>query len=51
MWTDADGMQPHPAPREMSEADIAQAIAEYAASAKLAMQAGFDGVELHAMAI
>jgi N-ethylmaleimide reductase len=48
MWTDADGMQPHPAPREMSEADIAQAIAEYAASAKLAMQAGFDGVELHA---
>lgn len=48
MWTDADGMQPHPAPREMSEADITQSIAEYAASAKLAMQAGFDGVELHA---
>lgn len=48
MWTDADGMQPHPAPYEMSEADIAQSIAEYAASAKLAMQAGFDGVELHA---
>lgn len=48
MWTDADGMQPHPAPREMSETDIAQSIAEYAASAKLAMQAGFDGVELHA---
>jgi N-ethylmaleimide reductase len=48
MWTDADGMQPHPAPREMSESEIAQSIAEYAASAKLAMQAGFDGVELHA---
>jgi len=48
MWTDADGMQPHPAPYEMSDADIAQSIAEYAASAKLAMQAGFDGVELHA---
>jgi N-ethylmaleimide reductase len=48
MWTDADGMQPHPAPSEMSEADIALSIAEYAASAKLAMQAGFDGVELHA---
>lgn len=48
MWTDADGMQPHPAPHEMSETDIAQSIAEYAASAKLAMQAGFDGVELHA---
>jgi len=48
MWTDTDGMQPHPVPREMSEADIAYSIAEYAASAKLAMQAGFDGVELHA---
>lgn len=48
MWTDADGMQAHPVPREMSEADIAESIAEYAASARLAMQAGFDGVELHA---
>ena len=48
MWTDAGGLQPHPVPREMSEADIAQSIAEYAAAAKLAMQAGFDGVELHA---
>ena len=48
MWTDAGGLQPHPVPREMSEADIAESIAEYAASAKLAMQAGFDGVELHA---
>lgn len=47
MWTDADGMQPHPVPREMSEEDIARSISEYAASAKLAMQAGFDGVELH----
>ena len=48
MWTDTDGMQPHPVPHEMSEADISNSIAEYAASAKLAMQAGFDGVELHA---
>ena len=47
MWTDSTGMQPHPVPREMSEADIAQSIAEYATSAKLAVQAGFDGVELH----
>jgi N-ethylmaleimide reductase len=47
MWTDADGLQPHPVPHEMSEADITQSIAEYAAAAKLAMQAGFDGVELH----
>jgi len=47
-WTDTAGMQPHPVPHEMNEADIAQSIAEYAESAKLALQAGFDGVELHA---
>lgn len=48
VWTDASGMQPYPVPHEMSEADIASTIAEYAASAKLNIQAGFDGVELHA---
>lgn len=47
MWTDASGMQPHPLPVEMSEADIAATIAEYASAAKLALQAGFDGIELH----
>jgi N-ethylmaleimide reductase len=47
MWTDSNGQQPHPAPAAMTEADIAQAIAEYAASAKHAIAAGFDGVELH----
>lgn len=47
MWTDSSGMQPYPEPEEMSEADIAAAISEYAHAAKLAIQAGFDGVELH----
>jgi N-ethylmaleimide reductase len=47
MWTDSDGMQPHPVPAEMSETDIDQAIAEYANAAKRAIEAGFDGVELH----
>jgi N-ethylmaleimide reductase len=47
-WTDSAGMQPYPMPKEMSGADIADSIAEYAAAAKLAIQAGFDGVELHA---
>jgi N-ethylmaleimide reductase len=47
MWTDDAGMQPHPEPVEMTEADIAKAIAEFAASAKRAVAAGFDGVELH----
>jgi N-ethylmaleimide reductase len=47
MWTDSNGMQPHPVPIAMSEADIAHAIAEYAAAAKCAIEAGFDGIELH----
>jgi N-ethylmaleimide reductase len=48
MYTDAKGMQPHGVPRAMSERDIARAVGEYAAAARLAVQAGFDGVELHA---
>lgn len=47
MWTDGAGMQPYPVPEAMSEDDIAQAIAEFAAGAKRAIEAGFDGVELH----
>ena len=48
MHTDAHGIQPHSAPRAMTEDDIARAVAEYARSAQLAIEAGFDGVELHA---
>jgi N-ethylmaleimide reductase len=47
MFTDAEGPQPHPTPREMTGEDIAQAVAEFAASSKAAIEAGFDGVELH----
>jgi len=47
MFTDSLGMQPHSVPRAMSTADIAHAVNEHAASAKLALEAGFDGVELH----
>ena len=47
MWTDQNGMQPYPVPEEMTEHDIECTIEEYAHSADLAMQAGFDGVELH----
>jgi N-ethylmaleimide reductase len=47
MWTDVAGMQPYTVPQAMSAADIAQAVAEFATSAELAMEAGFDGVELH----
>jgi len=48
MHTDTLGMQPHSAPRVMTEDDINHAVAEYARSAQLAIEAGFDGVELHA---
>ena len=48
VWTDANGMQPYSAPTPMADSDIAQVIAEYVQSAKLAVQAGFDGIELHA---
>jgi N-ethylmaleimide reductase len=47
MYTDSLGMQDHPVPQAMTEADIEKAIAEYVASAQRAMAAGFDGVELH----
>jgi N-ethylmaleimide reductase len=47
MYTDASGLQPYSTPRAMGEADIAHAIGEYAQSARLAVEAGFDGVELH----
>jgi N-ethylmaleimide reductase len=48
MYTDAQGMQPHSAPRAMTTKDIAMAVEEYAQSARLAIEAGFDGIELHA---
>ena len=47
MYTDTLGMQPHSPPRAMTEADIAHAVKEHVAAAKLALDAGFDGVELH----
>jgi len=48
MWTDKAGQQPHTAPVTMTESDILQTIQEYSTAAKLAMKAGFDGIELHA---
>ena len=47
MYTDAEGMKPHPTPQAMTEADIQAAIEEYAQAAKNAVAAGFDGIELH----
>ena len=46
--TDAQGMLAYTPARAMTDADIQHAVDEYAASARLAIEAGFDGVELHA---
>jgi len=47
MYTDAKGMQPNATPVAMTEADIKSTVEEYAQAAKNAVDAGFDGVELH----
>lgn len=47
MWTDQNGMQSFPVPEEMSENEIRCTIDEFIHSADLAIQAGFDGVEIH----
>ena len=47
MWTDQKQLQPYPVPLEMSYKDIQDTIAEFVKSAKLAVEAGFDGIELH----
>lgn len=48
MYTDAEGLKAHPVPAAMTTDDIQTAVAEYANAAKNAVQAGFDGIELHA---
>lgn len=47
-YTDQAGMQPYDTPEEMTKADIEAAIEEFVTAAKLSIEAGFDGVELHA---
>ncbi len=48
VWTDIAGNQPATTPIAMSEADIEATLEEYARAGELAVQAGFDGVEIHA---
>lgn len=47
MWTDTQGMQDYPAPKEMTSSDIEKTKKEFVQSSKNAVEAGFDGVELH----
>ncbi len=47
MWTDAKMLQDFPIPAAMTDEDLLHAKTEYVDAALGAMDAGFDGVELH----
>lgn len=47
IYTDSQGMQDHPAPEAVKTEDIPALINGYVQAAKNAIEAGFDGVELH----
>ncbi|MFC5410066.1 alkene reductase [Larkinella bovis] len=47
IWTDQEGLQDNDRPREMTNADVKQAVQEFVQAAKNAVEAGFDGIELH----
>jgi N-ethylmaleimide reductase len=47
MWTDSKMMQDFQVPKEMTDMDLSETKAEYISAAINAMDAGFDGVELH----
>ena len=47
MYTDAEGLKPHPVPQAMTAADIKDAVDEFVQAARNAVMSGFDGIELH----
>ncbi len=47
MYTDQNGMQDYPVPQAMSIDQIKETIDEFKLAAQNAMEAGFDGIELH----
>lgn len=49
VWIDEDeGEVPYPVPQEMDQTDIERTIEEFAHASELAINAEFDGVEIHA---
>ncbi|SKB91214.1 alkene reductase [Daejeonella lutea] len=48
MFTVKEGMQDHPEPRAFSTEEVQSTIEEYVTAAKNSIDAGFDGIELHA---
>lgn len=47
MWTDSQGMQSFGMPTAMTQTDIDNTIQEFVQAAHNAIEAGFDGVEMH----
>jgi N-ethylmaleimide reductase len=47
MWTDAQQMQEFPTPKAMTAEELQSTKAEFVTASKNAIEAGFDGVELH----
>ena len=47
VYTDAEGLQPATVPHALTNDEVRAVVAEYAYSATKAIEAGFDGIELH----
>lgn len=47
MWTDTQGLQDYSVPNSMTAEEIRITKGEYVTAAKNAIEAGFDGIELH----
>ena len=47
IWTDMAGQQPYPEPHALTNEEVEAVIAEHVTAARNAIEAGFDGVELH----
>lgn len=47
IWTDAQGMQDFDVPHALTTEEVREAVQTHAQAAQRAMDAGFDGVELH----
>jgi N-ethylmaleimide reductase len=48
IWTEQLGWQPHATPRAMTTSEVGKMVQQYVKAATQAIDAGFDGVELHA---
>lgn len=47
IYTDTDGMLDHPMPRALTTEEVKATVQEFVQAAKNAIEAGFDGVEIH----